>query len=166
MPKDDSTENKVFNLKAVSTWNVWNVPLGGDFPFHRHKSWRIFNDMNLSNLITSNDKQINNQNELSIHDGLVVSCFQEAFSWWRAPYVMNRLESKSAKETTKTQETTSFICSIGLHVITNLVCLKFVWPSVPKFMIYDTGSLLLNPTKTDTVEISISVGWKKSETTH
>ena len=60
--EDDLNEDKVFNLKAVSTWNVWNVPLAGDFPFHPHKSWRIFNDMNLSNLMNcSDDKQINNQ---------------------------------------------------------------------------------------------------------
>ena len=81
------------NVRLLSIWNVWSAPFGTEFIFHRHDQIRHINDKNVLKLMHDNNAMdiINIDNDSNdINDShLIISTFQEAFSFRDIPYLFN-----------------------------------------------------------------------------
>eukprot|EP01084_Bolivina_argentea_P143460 251913_1 len=117
--------SKTFNLKVISTWNVWGVPFGSNKIFHRNKKWRPFNDKCLIHNISTSVHSIDPPNDL------IVSCFQEVFSMHKGPF-FDTFSNSDEPNWKLWKERTILICAILLYPF---ICLFKC--------VYDTSQLML-----------------------
>eukprot|EP01083_Nonionella_stella_P022635 62594_1 len=130
--KDDCKTQPVtepqFNLRCISSWNVWGVPFASSKIFHRVKKWRPFNDECLLKTITQNQQNtpINTQKDL------IISCFQECWSFHNGPF-MNYFSTTDESNWAFWKERFLLICAV------------FTYPFICAFKcVYDAQARMLH----------------------
>ncbi len=121
MKRDDAPH---YNLKVVSSWNVWGIPFGSNKIFHKIKKWRAFNDRQLLQFMTASADTKSTD--------LVVSCFQECWSFRRGPFT-NTFARSAESNWAKWKESAVLIAGI--------VCYPF---TVPFSVLHDVGARMLD----------------------
>eukprot|EP01083_Nonionella_stella_P185856 678921_1 len=81
------------NLRFLSTWNILGCPFDAPYICHKHDRIRRCNDENMIRLLNTSAYPIDRSSDNGEH--LMVSCFQEAFSFRDVPYLLDKWRSIS-----------------------------------------------------------------------
>eukprot|EP01083_Nonionella_stella_P273530 927877_1 len=76
------------NLRFLSTWNILGCPFDAPYICHKHDRIRRCNDENMIRLLNTSAYPIDRSSDNGEH--LMVSCFQEAFSFRDVPYLFDK----------------------------------------------------------------------------